>query len=109
MVGGIPIEKKGCPVHLEWEAITPAVAVLVDKPMRPTHAVNPLNVQGEIVSYDPLPIPPHSIFRVAEILNDWFVFAGEHRVHVPRKLIREQAPPQDATASLHWRTQEAER
>jgi len=87
----IRLGKKGCPVRLEWEAITPAVAVLSESPVLPTHAVNPLDVQGEIVSYDPIAIPPHLIFRAVEIRNDWFVFAGENRVHVPRRLLLEQA------------------
>ncbi|RJQ46059.1 MAG: type I-D CRISPR-associated protein Cas5/Csc1 [Gaiellales bacterium] len=81
----VRLGKKGCPVRLEWEEVTPAVAVLADKPVRPTHSVNPLDIQGEIISYDPLPIPPHLIFRVAEICNDWFVFSEEHRIHVPHR------------------------
>lgn len=85
MVAGVPFERKNWPGRLEWETITSAVVVLVDKPMRPTQAVNPLDVQGEIVSYDPLPIPPHLIFRVAEIRNDWFVFSHIATVHVPRR------------------------
>jgi hypothetical protein len=84
----VRLGKKGCPVRLEWEEITPAVAVLFDKSVRPSHAVNPLDIQGEILSYEPLPIPPHLIFRVAEIRNDWFVFSGEHRVHLPRRFTR---------------------
>lgn len=81
----VRLGKKGCPVRLEWQEVTPAVAVLTDRAVRPTHAVNPLDIQGEIVSYDPLPIPPHLIFRVAEIRNDWFVFFGEHVIHVSRR------------------------
>lgn len=81
----VRLGKKGCPVRLDWQEITGAVAIFTDKTIRPTHAVNPLDVQGKIVAYDPLPIPPHLIFRVAEIQKDWFVFAGEHRVHVPRR------------------------
>lgn len=77
--------KKGCPVRLEWEEITPVVATFATEPTRPTHAVNPLDIQGQILSYDPLPIPPHLIFRVAEIRDDWFIMSGEHVVHVPRR------------------------
>lgn len=82
----VRLGKKGCPVRLEWEEVTPALALLTDKTVCPTHAVNPLDIQGEIVSYDPQPIPPHLIFRKAEIRRDWFVFSGEHRVHVPRRV-----------------------
>jgi CRISPR-associated protein Csc1 len=82
----VRLGKKGCPVRVEWAEVTAGVAVLSDQPVRPTHAVNPLDIQGEILSYDPSPIPPHLIFRVAEIRKDWFVLSGDHRVHVPRRL-----------------------
>jgi CRISPR-associated protein Csc1 len=78
--------KKGCPVRVVLEEITPAVALWANEAVRPSHAVNPLDVQGEIVAYDPVAIPPHLILRVAELRKDWFVFSGEHRVHVPRRL-----------------------
>lgn len=81
----VRLGKKGCPVRLEWKEISPAVAVKTEKAIRPTHAVNPLDIQGEIISYDPVPIPPHPIFRVVEITNDWFVFSKEHRVHIPSR------------------------
>lgn len=81
----VRLGKKGCPIRLEWEEITPAVAIFAENAVSPTHSVNPLDVQGELISYEPLSIPPHLIFRVAEIRNDWFIFAREHRVHVPRR------------------------
>lgn len=79
----VRLGKKGCPVRLHWKEISPAVAVYSDKAIRPTHAVNPLDVQGEIAAYEPVPIPPHMILRVAEIRNDWFIFSGEHCIHLP--------------------------
>ena len=81
----VRLGKKGCPVRLQWEEIAPAMAVFTSEPIRPTHAVNPLDVQGAIVSYEPLAIPPHMVLRVADIQNDWFVFGGEHSVHLPRR------------------------
>lgn len=87
----VRLGKKGCPVRLQWKEIVPAVATLADLPVRPTHAVNPLDVEGEIVSYEPVSIPPHMIFRVADIRNDWFVFSGEHRVHLPRRVMAGRA------------------
>lgn len=81
----VRLGKKGCPVRIEWEEIVRAVATFVEGAVRASHAVNPLDMQGEVVSYDPVPIPPHLIFRVAEIRRDWFVFSGEHRVHLPRR------------------------
>jgi CRISPR-associated protein Csc1 len=83
----VRLGKKGCPVRFEWQEITPAMAVCVEKAVRPTHAVNPLDVNGDVVSYEPLPIPPHLIFRVAEIANDWFVFSANHAVHVPQRIV----------------------
>lgn len=93
----VRLGKKGCPVRLEWQEVTPAVAVLTDSAVRPTHAVNPLDIQGEIVSYDPVPIPPHLIFRVAEIRNDWFVLSEEHTVHLPRRFTAAGPHPADST------------
>jgi len=77
--------KKGCPVRLEWDEIPEPVAVFTDRVTRPTHAVNPLDVQGEIVAYEPVAIPPHLILRVADIERDWFVFREKHRIHIPRR------------------------
>lgn len=95
----IRLGKKGCPVRLEWEEIEAPVARLVEDTVQPTHAVNPLDVQGEIAAYEPVPIPPHLVLRVAEIRKDWFVFAGEHRVHVPRRLTPAGAMRSEAPAS----------
>jgi CRISPR type I-D-associated protein Csc1 len=83
----VRLGKKGCPIRFEWEEITAPVAVFIETPVRPTHALNPLDIQGEILSYEPLSIPPHLVFRSAELRKDWFVFSGEHRVHVPKRLI----------------------
>jgi CRISPR-associated protein Csc1 len=84
----IRLGKKGCPIRLEWMEIAPVVAVMIDRPVRPTHAVNPLDIYGEVVSYDPIPIPPHLVFRAAEIRNDWFLFSDGHIVHVPMRFTR---------------------
>jgi CRISPR-associated protein Csc1 len=87
----VRLGKKGCPVRLEWEEITPAVASFAENGVSPTHSVNPLDVQGELVSYEPLSIPPHLILRVAEIRRDWFLFANAHVVHIPRRFASPQA------------------
>jgi CRISPR-associated protein Csc1 len=101
----VRLGKKGCPIRLEWEEIPSATAVLIETPVRPTHAVNPLDVQGEILSYEPLSIPPHLVFRAAEIRNDWFVFSGEHRVHVPRRFTQTGALPPTADTAQPAKTQ----
>ena len=89
--------KKGCPVRLEWEEIARPIAALKDEPVRPTHAVSPLDVQGKILVYDPVAIPPFLILRFADIADDWFVFSGEHRVHLPRRFVRDGEAPVSAS------------
>lgn len=88
--------KKGCPVRLDLEEILSPVAVRVASAVRPTHAVNPLDVEGEITAYQPIPLPPFLILRIADIQNDWFVFSGDHKVHVPSRFTdsgRALSPP----------------
>jgi CRISPR-associated protein Csc1 len=98
----IRLGKKGCPIRIEWEEITPTVAILSQDAVRPTHAVNPLDLKGEIVSYDPVAIPPHLIFRVADIRKDWFIFSEKHRIHVPRRF---SSAEEDALAQRVVRSQ----
>jgi len=83
----VRLGKKGCPVRLNWDEITNAQAVLIESVVVPTHAVNPLDISGEILSYEPVPVPPHLVLRRAEIKRDWFVFSGVHRVHIPSRLL----------------------
>lgn len=77
--------KKGCPVRLDAEEIVGPVAIRSASVVRPTHAVNPLDIQGEITAYQPVPLPPFLILKIADIQNDWFVFSGQHKVHVPAR------------------------
>jgi len=83
--GLVRLGKKGCPVRVEWEEIANAQCVFVESSVIPSHAINPLDVSGEIVTYEPVSIPPHLIMRRAEIKADWFVLSGEHRVHIPQR------------------------
>lgn len=99
--------KKGCPIRLEWEEIESPIAVLTSEVVRPTHAVNPLDVQGAVRVYEPVLIPPHLILRVADIENDWFVFSGKHRVHVPRRFTPSGGlPPADVVREVEGRQRE---
>jgi CRISPR type I-D-associated protein Csc1 len=81
----VRLGKKGCPVRLDFSEIKVPVAVRIETVVQPTHAVNPLDVHGDITAYQPLPMPPHLILKVADIQNDWFVFSGSHVVHVPSR------------------------
>lgn len=83
----VRLGKKGCAVRLDWQEISRPVASYREESIRVSHAVNPLDVLGELVSYEPVAIPPHLILRSAEIRNDWFVLTGEHRIHVPRRFV----------------------
>ena len=92
----VRLGKKGCPVRLEVSEIKDPVAVHTETAVQPSHAVNPLDVQGEITAYQPLPMPPHLILKVAYIQNDWFVFSGSHVVQVPSRFtgaVHAVAPP----------------
>jgi CRISPR-associated protein Csc1 len=79
--------KKGTPVRVRWEELSNAMAVFREQPQRPTHVVNPLDVSGRVVSYDPVSIPPHLLLRTVTLEQDWFVFNGRHAVHVPKRVI----------------------
>jgi len=83
--GVIRLGKKGCPVRLRWRTIATNKARRVEESVQPTHAVNPLDVQGRILSYEPISIPPHLVFSTAEIADDWFLFEEGHRILVPRR------------------------
>lgn len=79
--------KKGSPVRVRWEELSNAVAVFRDQSQRPSHVVNPLDVSGKMVSYEPIAIPPHLLLRNATLEQDWFVFSGRHAVHVPKRVL----------------------
>jgi len=85
----VRLGKKGCPVRIKWTEICEAEPVYCDSPVVPSHAVNPLDVRGKIVSCSPIAIPPHLVFQRAEIEKDWFIFKDEHIVHVPARMFVE--------------------
>jgi CRISPR-associated protein Csc1 len=79
--------KKGSPIRVRWEELPDAMAVFRDQPQRPTHVINPLDVSGQLISYDPVSIPPHLLLRTVTLERDWFVLSGPHRIHVPKTVI----------------------
>ena len=79
--------KKGTAFRVYWEEIKNPVAIYKNEGIRPTHSVNPLDILGKVISYDQISLPPHMLFRTAEITEDWFVFSGKHGVHVPRRVM----------------------
>jgi len=75
--------KKGAAVRVEWLEISNPTAYFKEEPIRPTHPVNPLDISGEVYTYEPVMLPPHMIFRTVEIGKDWFILTDQHQVHLP--------------------------
>jgi CRISPR-associated protein Csc1 len=85
--GAFRLGKKGAPVRVRWEELPNALALFRDRVERPTHVVNPLDISGRVVSYDPVALPPHLLLRTVTIEQDWFVFNGRHAVQVPKRVL----------------------
>jgi len=83
--------KKGAALRARWTEVDQPRAGMRDAPVGPTHPVNPLDVSGEILTYEPVMMPPHMLLRRTQIRDDWFVFAeldrSRHRIHVPRRVL----------------------
>ena len=79
--------KKGATIRVYWKEIEKSLALFSNETVRPTHPVNPLDISGKINSFEPVSIPPHLLLRIAEIQDDWFVFDGPHRVHIPKRVL----------------------
>ena len=63
------------------------MAIFKEEGVRPTHPVNPLDISGRVISYDPIILPPQMLFRTTEVADDWFIFSGKHRLHVPGRIL----------------------
>lgn len=79
--------KKGTPVRVFWHEITNPIVLFRDQEVQPSHIVNPLDITGQLISYEPFSIPPHLLLRTVTIRADWFVFSGPHAVHVPKRVL----------------------
>lgn len=79
--------KKGCPVRVQWEEIEWAQAEFSAAPRIPGHVVNPLDISGQVLRYEPVALPPHVLLRSAEIVDDWFITRGPHVIHVPKPVL----------------------
>lgn len=86
--GVFRLGKKGASVRVRWEELPGAVAVFKEQPQGPTHVVNPLDVSGDLITYDPVALPPHLLLRTATLAQDWFVYHGRHRIHVPKRVLK---------------------
>ncbi len=79
--------KKGCPIRVHWEEIEWAQAEFSAAARAPSHIVNPLDVSGQVLRYEPVALPPHLLLRSAEIAEDWFITRGPHIIHVPKGVV----------------------
>lgn len=85
--GVVRLGKKGTPVRLRWEEISSPLALFREGQQRSTHLINPLDVNGRVVSYDPVMILPHLLLRTATLAEDWWVFRDRHAIQVPKRVL----------------------
>lgn len=84
--------KKGTAWRVLSSEIDDPVATWRTGIVQPRHPINPLDVSGAIVAYEPVLMPPHMLCRRAQVRDDWFVSAPDkdresHTVHVPRRVL----------------------
>lgn len=84
--GVVRLGKKGCAVRIRSTELAEADAQLIEQSVAPTHPVNPLDVNGDLVEYRLVPMPPHLLLTDVQIKREWFVISGRHRVQVPRRV-----------------------
>lgn len=82
--GTFRLGKKGASVRVRWSEIFRPVATFRESSTRPGHVVNPLDVEGRVVSFNVIGIPPHLLFRTADIADDWFIFGNGATIHLPK-------------------------
>jgi CRISPR-associated protein Csc1 len=84
--------KKGTAWRVRSTEVTQPRAVWRAGSTDPSHTLNPLDVSGEVVAYEPIALPPHLLCRRASVRGDWFVFGDtgdgqRHTIHVPRRVL----------------------
>ncbi len=85
--GTFRIGKKGCAVRVNWQEIKSPKVYFLKEPVSPSHPLNPIDLNGQLLSYEPIMIPPHMIFRKSKIQHDYFVFAGNEKILFPKRLL----------------------
>lgn len=84
--GVIRLGKKGAAVRIDWTEITDAKACYTAEPITPSHPVNPLDITGEVLEYEPVSIPPHLLFRQVKIAGDWYIFNRTEAILFPKSV-----------------------
>jgi CRISPR-associated protein Csc1 len=80
--------KKRSPVVIEDAQEITGRANSVEEPRVPSHAINPLDVTGQVLSCVPRVLPPHMVYETAEIRDDVFISTPTGPVHVPERVRR---------------------
>lgn len=84
--GTFRLGKKGAAVRVRWSEISNPMAYFRQSLTRPKHVVNPLDIEGQVESFDVISLPPHLLFRSVEITNDWFIPSDEGMIHLPKSV-----------------------
>jgi CRISPR-associated protein Csc1 len=91
--GAIRLGKKRAPCRVHYDEINKAVARYNDGTFTPSHLVNPLDVRGNVETFNPINIPPHLLLRNARLRDDYTVTQRQkrvyHRIHVPRRILQQ--------------------
>ena len=87
----VRLGKKGASMRIRWDEVPQPVAIYREDEQSPTHPINPLDVNGHLVSYEPVMIPPHLLFRTATLTEDWWLFFNvgrtRHTIHLPKRVL----------------------
>ncbi|MCK4260566.1 MAG: type I-D CRISPR-associated protein Cas5/Csc1 [Halanaerobiales bacterium] len=84
--GLIRLGKKRSPMRLNYWEMSNPVAIFSEKEVLIDHLVNPLDLQGDIVQFRPIQIPPFLILADIKVKNDWVIKLGPKYVHLPVKI-----------------------
>ena len=84
------IGKKGCAMRWRWAEVADPIARVATEPFRPSHPVNPLDLSRDdsAVSCQPVSLPPHMLYQLAELRNEPVVRFDRDTVHVPAPVLR---------------------
>jgi CRISPR-associated protein Csc1 len=90
--GAIRLGKKRVPCRVHYTEITKPVAHYRTRTFAPSHLINPLDVQGNVETFNPINIPPHLLLRQARLCDDYVVTRKQkrtyHNVHVPGRILQ---------------------
>lgn len=89
--GAIRLGKKRVPCRVRYNEIPQPVARYHSKTYSPSHLVNPLDVRGKVVAFNPVSIPPHLLLSQVRLRDDYAVTCKldrtYHVIHVPDRIL----------------------